>query len=136
KYGIIPFLIVIPATIIALVYQGINNPESLVSVLLSALGAAGFFFLIFFLTRGRGMGFGDVVLAGYLGMLLGFPGIVYALYIAFLTGAGVSLILILTGKKKMKGGTVPFGPFLIFGAFISLFWGDRLYRLIIDLLLI
>ncbi len=136
KYGIIPFLVVLPATFLALLYHMITGPEHIISVLLSSLLAAGFFFFIFLLTKGRGMGFGDVVLAGYLGMLLSFPDIIYALYIAFLTGACVSLILIVTGRKKLKGGTIPFGPFLIAGAYISLFWGEQLFSWFTELFLL
>ena len=76
------------------------------------------------------MGFGDVILVFYLGLVLGFPNIGITLYLAFLTGAVVSLILILTGKKKLKGGTVPFGPFLIVAALICFFWGQYIQELV------
>lgn len=81
---------------------------------LAGLGAALFFYMLWRITRGRGMGFGDVKLACVLGLLLGFPGIVIALYAAFLTGAIVGVILILRGKAGLKS-KIPFGPFLILG---------------------
>lgn len=136
KFGIIPFAIVLPATIITFVYQLIFRTDSLLNVLLTALIAGGAFLLLHIVTKGRGMGFGDVVLVCYLGLLLGFPSIVPALYIAFLTGAGVSLILILVGRKKMKGGTIPFGPFLVSGAFIAYFFGERLITLFYQFMLL
>lgn len=73
------------------------------------------------------MGFGDVKLAFFMGLLLGFPRIVVALYIAFLTGALVSLILILMRKKKLRGDTIAFGPFLIIGTILSLYFGDVIW---------
>ena len=75
------------------------------------------------------MGFGDVFYSLFMGYLLGFPKIIVGLYIAFLTGAFVSLMLILGNKKKLKGGTIPFGPFLVLGTLISLFWGDLIIRI-------
>ena len=99
----------------------------------SAIGAAVFFLILFLITGGRGMGFGDVKLAFLLGLWLGFPQIVIALYVAFLTGAAVGVTLILGGKKGLKS-KIAFGPFLIvgaaaaqlFGAFVMTWWQELL----------
>ena len=91
--------------------------------LFSAFGAAGFFLAIFLLTRGKAIGFGDVKLAFFMGLFLGWPKIVTALFLAFLIGAIIGLILIINKKKQMKS-EIPFGPFLITGLFIALFWGE------------
>ena len=93
---------------------------------------AGFLLLFSFLilvliTHGKGMGLGDVKLSFYMGLLLGFPKIVVALYLSFLTGAVVSLILIIGGKKRMKS-TIPFGPFLVGATIVSLFYGNMLWQ--------
>lgn len=69
--------------------------------------------------RKPGMGMGDVKLAVFLGLLLGFPGIVVGLYLAFIFGAVISLLLI-AGKRKKIGNTIPFGPFMIAGALLAL----------------
>ena len=71
------------------------------------------------------MGLGDVKLAFLIGLVLGFPGTVLALYIAFLTGGLSGIILILWKKKKLKYA-VPFGPFLVLGSLIMLFWGNEI----------
>lgn len=71
------------------------------------------------------MGFGDVKLAFLMGLFLGFPKIVVALYFAFLTGAAVGVILIMLGKKKLKSA-IPFGPFLVAGTVFALFWGEQI----------
>lgn len=80
------------------------------------------------------MGFGDVVFAFLMGFVLGFPKIILALYIAFLSGAVISLLLIFTRKKKFKGGTIPFGPFLVLGTVISLLWGNVLVPVVMQFL--
>ena len=71
------------------------------------------------------MGDGDIYLASLLGLLLGFSHIIVSLYAAFLTGAAVSVILILQRKKGLKSH-IPFGPFLIIGLVIALLWGDAI----------
>lgn len=92
--------------------------EVLVNRLLSALFGSGLFFLIWAGSRGRAMGFGDVKLVLVMGLILGWPLLLFALYIAFLTGAMAGVILILTGRKKMRS-TISFGPFLILGLLIT-----------------
>jgi len=91
----------------------------------SAIGAALFFLAIFLLSRGRWMGFGDVKLSFFMGLFLGFPNISAALFLAFLIGAIMGVCLILFGKKKFSS-EVPFGPFLIAGTFLALFFGEKL----------
>ncbi|MDX1535471.1 MAG: prepilin peptidase [Candidatus Spechtbacterales bacterium] len=99
----------------------IINLNSLVSGIIVGLIAALFFFSLFYFSKGRAMGFGDVKLAFFMGLLLGFPGILTALFIAFTTGAIIGIVLILIKKKNLQS-KVPFAPFLIFGTFIALFW--------------
>ncbi|HZE86743.1 MAG TPA: prepilin peptidase [Methylomirabilota bacterium] len=130
KYGILPFVVIFPTIIISLGYILLTTQSLLLNDLLSAFGAFLFFLLLFFITKGRGMGFGDVVYVFLMGLLLGFPNIVLGLYIAFLSGAIISLILVLIKRKKLQGGTVPFGPFLVAGTFISLFWGQQILLVI------
>lgn len=124
RHSIIPF-----SSLLFLGALGIINltlhKELLLQTLATAAAAFLFFLLIHLITRGKGMGFGDVLLAFVMGLLLGFPTTVVAVYIAFLTGAVVSLILLLGGKKKLKSA-IPFGPFLVGGTFLCLLWGPQL----------
>lgn len=114
KYELLPDIWIIGGIIAAaarlFMLYGITS--LLVPYFLSALGAAAFFWSIWAITRAKGMGFGDVKLAPLLGLMLGFPLTLIGLFGAFLTGAIVGVILILSGKKRMKSH-VPFGPFLI-----------------------
>ena len=80
------------------------------------------FGFIFFTTRGRGMGFGDVKLSVVLGFLLGWPDLVLALMIAFITGSLWSILMMVCRKKKFSS-RVPFGPFIVLGALLIMFFG-------------
>jgi leader peptidase (prepilin peptidase)/N-methyltransferase len=93
--------------------------------ILSGLGTALAFALLIIATRGRGMGWGDVKYVLFLGFVLGFPLILVALFLSFLTGALFSIGLILLGKKSF-GQTIPFGPFLSLGSAIAIIWGQQL----------
>jgi len=135
KYGIIPDKVVYTAIVVTFLFLITNYQLLITNHLLSAVGSFIFFLLIFLVTRGRGMGFGDVKLAFLIGLLLGFPKTVVALYAAFLTGAVISIILILEKKKKFKGSTIPFGPFLVIGTFIALFWGEVILQKVLPFLL-
>lgn len=101
--------------------------QSVWPMVLSAVGAFGIFYFLWWVTRGKGMGFGDVKLAGVLGLFLGFPDTILACYVAFLTGAIVGVILLI-GKRAGLKTKIAFGPFLILGAIISVLFGPEIYR--------
>src|SRR5581483_11946929 len=128
KYEIIPSSVVYPAIVITFLFKIFFVNLTLFPPIASALGAFLFFLSLFLITKGRGMGFGDVQLAFLMGLFLGFPKILVSLYVAFLTGGMLSLILVLWGKKKLRGSTLPFGPFLVFGTFFALFFGNVLWN--------
>ncbi|RLC64580.1 MAG: hypothetical protein DRI48_07515 [Chloroflexi bacterium] len=68
------------------------------------------------------LGGGDVKLAAFVGLITGFPLIVEALVLTMLIGAGISLILLITRARGLRD-YIPYGPFLIAGAAITLLWG-------------
>lgn len=135
RYGLIPFKIVLFALFVTFLWYAFSLPSGYLNPFLSGLGAFAFFLVLFLITKGKGMGFGDVTYVFFMGFVLGFPKIILALYIAFLTGAAVSVVLLILKQKKLHGGTVPFGPFLVLGTFISLFWGQPLLDFVIGYLL-
>jgi len=128
KYGIIPFKIVFSSVILTFLWLIFLPPPDItfLNYLFSAIGVFVFFFFLFFITKGRGLGFGDVVYVFLMGLLLGFPKIIVGLYIAFLSGALISLVLVGLRRKKIHGGTIPFGPFLVSGTIISMLWGQMI----------
>lgn len=127
-YQTIPDQIVYPAIGLAFFYSLFTSPYSLAVYFLSAFGAAGFFQALVWATRGKGMGGGDVKLAGLMGLILGWPNIILAILLAFLTGASVGVILVLGGRKTMRS-QIAFGPFLVAATFISLFWGEKILKI-------
>ena len=69
--------------------------------------------------------------AGFLlGVLVGWPRTLVAALLAFVVGAIVGIILIGLGKKKM-GSTIPFGPFMVLGATLALWWGEAIIRFLL-----
>lgn len=130
--GIIPDAVLFVLGIVALLRIAITG-GSFVFALLSGLGVGLFFLLIFLFTKGKGIGFGDVKYAVVMGLLIGFPNIIVSLYVAFLTGAAVALILVLVGKKRFKG-QIAFGPFLVLGTLAGIFAGNILWTFFLHIL--
>ena len=126
RYQIVPDQVIYPAIGISLAKLAIFDGFRL-NFFLSGFGAGLFFLILYFATFQKGMGMGDVKLAFLMGLILGFPKIILALYLSFLTGAFFGVILILVGKKRF-GEHVPFGPFLCGATFISLFWGEEIIK--------
>ena len=103
------------------------------ALLRAAIGAAvlytGYFVLAFLYPAG--MGFGDVKLAGIIGGVLGFVGypvLLVGAFAAFFIGAvvGIAKLLISRGRGDRL---IPFGPFMIAGALLSLFVGPTVAEL-------
>jgi len=88
---------------------------------LSATVAFIFFFTLSFFSKEKWMGMGDAYLVILLGLILGWPEIILALFLSFAIGATYGIIMLAMKKKKMKS-QVPFAPFLILGTFISIFF--------------
>lgn len=96
---------------------------------MGALIVALFFYLLILITKGKGMGIGDVKLAFLIGIVVGWPKVLVALFTSFVLGALVAVFLILLRKRTMKQ-VIPFGPFLLIGAGASFIAGDALLRLL------
>lgn len=87
-----------------------------------------FFLLLFIITKGRGMGFGDVYFAPSLALIAYYPLSPIFLASSFIVGAVFGVILILIKNKTLKTA-VPFGPFLIIGLVIALTFGKMYINL-------
>jgi len=130
KYQIIPdSMIVLGFAATILSWYGRSMPVGDIPQY-AATGLACFvvFYLIWMVTRGKGLGFGDVKFAPLMGVLLGFPGVIIAFYVAFLTGAAAGVILML-GRKKTWKSKIAFGPFLVLGTVVAWVWQPQLTAL-------
>ena len=126
KFSLIPTTFVFAASLIVLFWNYFQMSSSdFVTSVFSAFLLAFFFAAIVFLTRGRGMGSGDIPLVFLLGLFLGWPENLLAVFGAFLSGAIVALTLLLFGKKRL-GQTIPFGPFLIASSIVVFYWGSQI----------
>ena len=128
KYYLLPDKLMYPLLGVSAIALLIYEPSQLITHIISAVLAAVFFVMLIVISRGKGMGWGDVMYGLLLGILLGHPGTIVALYIAFLTGALVSVVLLVARKKKF-GQIIPFGPFLILGTVISLYYSDYIWNI-------
>ena len=118
KHYIIPDKIIYPAIIVA----GIFNFKFSI---LSALGASLFFLSLVLVSKGKWMGLGDVKLAFLMGLILGWPNILLALFLSFFSGAIVGVGLIILHKKGLKS-EIPFGPFLSASTIFALLYGSQI----------
>ena len=123
----LPDVIVLPAT--ALAALSAWSPRALAGGAVLATGYA----VLAVLPR-SGLGFGDVKLAGIIGGVLGYlswPAVVIGAFAGFLLGAvvGVVVIAIRHGDRKTA---VPFGPFMIVGAQLGIFFAEPLAQLYLD----
>lgn len=131
-YGIIPDFLTLPLFLLTLAYRvylavsGEMRWIDMWTALLAGLILTWFFAGLYILTNKKGFGLGDVKLAPALGLLLGWQKTTIAIFLAFVIGATVGVVLMLVGKKKW-GQTVPFGPFLVVGTAISLLWGNAIW---------
>ena len=128
KYYLLPDKLMYPLLGVSAIALLVYEPSQLITHIISAVLAAVFFVMLIVISRGKGMGWGDVMYGLFLGILLGHPGTIVALYIAFLTGAFISVILLLSKKKKF-GQIIPFGPFLILGTVISLYFSNYIWNI-------
>lgn len=96
------------------------------SHILGGLIAALLFWCLWYFSHGKALGFGDVKLVLLFGLGLAWWQLIIGLYIAFLTGAIVGVILIIIKRKSLKS-PVPFGPFLLFGFWGAAFFSEQIF---------
>lgn len=125
KHYLIPEKAVYLAVAVAFLHIIFYLRPDFLNYLFAASGAGAFFFFIVLISKGRWMGMGDISLAFLMGLVLGWPDILVALFLAFFMGAIIGVGLILASKKSLKS-EVPFGPFLVLGTFIAIFYSQQI----------
>lgn len=124
KYQLIISMVVWAGAAVALSVNYIFLHQSLFSLLLGAAAGGGFFLLQYILSRGKWIGGGDVEFGVLLGVLLGWPYILAALFISYIFGLLVALPLLIAGKKFWSS-KIPMGTFLVAGAWVTLLGGNQ-----------
>ena len=94
---------------------------------LGAIFAVATIGIAYFLSFGRGMGLGDVILGFALSLVFGWPDILAVILFSFIIGTVISLALIFLKKKTMKD-IVPFAPFLGLGFMTLFLFGDKIVQ--------
>ena len=128
----LPDVLTLPSYPVGLLLLGIaavvdDKGDALVRAVVCAAIAFAFYFAVWF-AYPAGMGFGDVKLAGVVGLYLGWISygvLACGLFLGFLLGAVISvpLVALRGGGRKTK---VPFGPFMLAGAYLAVLVGEDL----------
>ncbi len=123
---LIPNRLVYPAIAAALLAipfaAGPGPPQALWG---GAVGLA--LLLLIVLVYPGGMGLGDVKLAALIGLVVGFPLVLLALFLSFVLGGAVGAAALLARRAGMKDA-LPFAPFLAAGAMVALLYGEEILR--------
>jgi leader peptidase (prepilin peptidase)/N-methyltransferase len=130
-HRIIPNAIVLPGAVAAVAIVAATEPSKLAEHLIAGAAAAGFL-LVAVLAYPRGMGMGDVKLAGVLGLYLG-RSVGPAMLVALLSGTIVGVVIIARkGAAEGRKTAVAFGPFLALGGLVGLFFGPDIVDWYLD----
>lgn len=103
----------VAAAALSWVWPGRNAADALLG------GAIGFGILFVLATVLPGFGFGDVKLAGLLGLLAGSANTVPALAVGMIAG-GIASVILLASRRISRRSAIAYGPYLILGAFLGM----------------
>lgn len=101
----------------------LTDLANLKEYLLGFVLVSGILLLVYFLTKGEGIGGGDIKLMAAAGLLLGGLGILLAFLLGSIAGSVIHLSLM---KLKGKGRKLAFGPYLAFGIFCAMLYGENI----------
>jgi leader peptidase (prepilin peptidase)/N-methyltransferase len=132
EHYILPNRIVYPlalamVVLLTIAAVGDDDLDAIGRGLLAGVVAFGIFFVLHLISP-RSMGFGDVKLAFVLGLSLGWLGwgeVLLGLFLGFLYGAIIGIVLIAT-RTRARTEALPFGPFLAAGALTAILVGDTI----------
>ena len=81
----------------------------------------------------HGMGWGDFEICLLCGLFLGFKSSMIMLFFSFIFGGSIGIFLLLT-KKKSRKDQIPFGPFIVMGTIVAMFFGEQIINWYLNLL--
>ena len=137
RLKIIPDVISIPFMLLGVILSffleapGVEPLQGVVNSLIGMAAGGGFLLLAaaayYYITGMEGMGGGDIKLLAMIGAFLGWRAVIVTVLAGSFLGAVIGAAVMLIAGKSSKYA-LPFGPFLAFGAFLHLFYGDELIR--------
>ena len=138
RWYLILDVVALPACAIILILNLIINIQCFQCVqwtqwLISGIIGGSFFLIQFIISRGKWIGGGDIRLGLLMGLALGWPNIITAIFLAYLIGSVVGIGLLMASKKKW-GSKLPLGVFLSVATVVVLFWGERIVEWYMNLL--
>jgi leader peptidase (prepilin peptidase)/N-methyltransferase len=133
----VPELFVWIALLISLIGGWLFGGFTILSAIIAAVIAGGFLGILVYFSKERWMGSGDVKMGVTLGLLTGYPGVLVALFSAFMLGSIVGIIAIILKYKSLTKKSLklalPFAPFLIAGILVSLVFAPKIINWYLNL---
>jgi len=134
---LLPDAVTLPLLWIGLLINLGNGFTDISSAVIGAASGYIFLWLIYWCfkiaTGKEGMGYGDFKLLAVIGAWFGWKMLPLVILFSSLAGAVIGIGLIIVAKNK-RDAPFPFGPYLVGGGLVALFWGDQLNRTYLDLL--
>jgi leader peptidase (prepilin peptidase)/N-methyltransferase len=142
EHRLIPHALTLPAAVAIGLVGALDPARGPVKTLLGGAAGFAFFLLLYYLggafaraaarLRGRALeevafGFGDVTLAGVIGLAVGWPGVLVALFLGILAAGAFSLAFLLgmlVRRRYTAFVPIPYGPFLVLGGW-AVYLGGR-----------
>jgi leader peptidase (prepilin peptidase)/N-methyltransferase len=128
-HKIIPNVVTVPGIVLGLLGAATVLPLGPVNALLGVLFGGGILWALAwaspYLFGKEGMGGGDIKLLAMIGAFLGWKPALLTIMIGSLSGSVIGISLIAFGLMKRED-YIPFGPYLVFGALVSMFFGQPL----------
>ncbi len=134
-YQEIPDAIMLPAIVLAAIATFHPDTVTFLDGLYGALALVIFFLLQIIISKGKWLGGGDLRIGAFMGFVLGLKLTILAAFFGYLIGAVISVGLLASGKASRKT-MIAFGPFLILGTLVALFYGQQLTDWYLNLILL
>lgn len=132
RWMLLPNVIIFPLMVVAVVESAIRYsltggslPDYLITTVGGVLVLGGLYLVLYSVSKGRWVGYGDVKLGVFMGIALGFQRSLLALFLANIVGFIILLPGLLAGKLTRRS-RVPFGPFMIVAFVLAFLFGDSI----------
>lgn len=126
---LLPDLFTLSGIVLGLLGSLINPERDFLSAMVGFILGGGFLwsiaYLYLLLRKQEGMGGGDIKLMAWLGALLGWPAVPFIILVSSLVGSIAGLFVSFRNPDGLKA-VIPFGPYIIFGAYLYIFFGKEI----------